>query len=73
MKISNVDNDYLKLWKRSFREVFYAFFSTNVALNVAIFTFTMRFILGVFFAFQKRKNIKIWHFRNITFTVYIII
>ena len=47
------------------------FFSTNFALYVAIFTFTMRSTYT--FLHSKTEKIKILHFRNITFMVYIII
>ena len=40
MKISLADHDYLKLQKDPLEE-YLSIFSTNFALNVAIFTFTM--------------------------------
>ena len=41
MKISHADHDYLKLSKDPL-EKYLSVFSTNFALNIAIFTFTMR-------------------------------
>ena len=40
MKVSHADYYYLDLWKDPLKSI-YAIFSTNVALNVAIFSFTM--------------------------------
>ena len=71
MKVSHDDHDYLKLLKYPL-EKYYVFFSTDFVLNVAIYTFTMRSTF-TFFTFQKRNNINIRHFINITFMVYIII
>ena len=72
MKISHVDHDYLKRQKDPL-EKYLCIFSTNVALNVAIYTFTMRSTFKFFYIPKQNKNIKIWHLRNITFMVYIII
>ena len=59
--------------ERSFWEVFKRFFSTNFAIHVAIYYVYHEIYFYVFFTSQNRKNIKIWHFRNVTFMVYIII
>ena len=56
MKISHADHDELKTKKDPLEKYFSVFFfSTNFALNVAIFTFTMKSTF-TFFTFQNRKN-----------------
>ena len=60
---------YRKMLERST----YAIFSTKFALNVAIFTYTMRCTFTFLHSTRKKKPILIGHFRNITFMVYIII
>ena len=56
MKISHADHEYLKL-KKDPLEKYLSVFSTNFALNIIIFMFTMRPTF-TFFTFQNRKNIK---------------
>ena len=45
------------------------FFSTNLALNVAIFTFTMRSTFTFLHSKRQKNNIKIGHFINVNFMV----
>ena len=56
MKASHADHDYLKL-KQDPLEKYLCVFSTSFALNVTIFTFTMRSTFTSF-TFQKRKKHK---------------
>ena len=66
MKVSHADNDYLKLKKDS-SEKYLCVYQYKFYVNHEIYFY------GGFFYIPKEKNNKIWHFRNITFMVYIII
>ena len=74
MKVNHGDHDYLKQLKDPLEKYLCVFFCTNQILRIRLpfFSFSMRSNL-TFLTFQKRNNIKIGHFRNITFVVYLII
>ena len=69
MNVIRAKHNYLKLKKDPLEVFMRVFFQHIFFLNVVIFTFTMRSTF-TFFTLQKRKNIKIWHLRNISFMVY---
>ena len=72
MKISHTDHDYLSYGKILQRSI-YAFLVQILRLMLPFFMLSMISIyFYVFYIPKQKKNIKTWHFRNITFTVYII-
>ena len=71
MKISYADNDKLKP-KKDPLEKYFSVFQYKFCARCYHFYVDHEIYFYVFYI-PKQKNIKVWHFRNVTFMVYIII
>ena len=70
MKVSHADLDYLK---KDHLEKYVSVIQNKFCAYVAIFYVFHEIYFYIFYIPKEKKPIKIWHFRNISFMIYIII